>query len=99
MPHLFKFGNVNGLLATHPFEHGNVGRLLNTHFFETAIVCLRPLQLLLEHRHVRLQTHADFTFTLDFRFNCTQMLQFDELRLQTSLLVSVSDLARRGDAT
>ena len=94
IPHLFKFGNVNRLLATHFFEHTNVGSLLNTHFFQTSVVCLRSLQLLLKHGNIGLQTHVDLALSLDLCFNCLQMLKFDELRLQSALLIRLGDLAR-----
>ena len=71
--HLFKVGDVERLFATHPFEHRNVGGLLCTHPFQSAVALLRPLQLRLQHRYVRLQTLVDFALSLNFCFDSAQV--------------------------
>ena len=90
--HLFKVGDVERLFATHPFEHRNVGGLLCTHPFQSAVALLRPLQLRLQHRYVRLQTLVDFALSLNFGFDGAQVLELDEVRLEAFRLVLLGDL-------
>ena len=90
--HLLQLLNVHVLLSSGSFQLRDVFGLLLPQIFEPCNLLITSLDLIFEHCYVRLKTLIDFTLSLDFRLNGTQVLQFDLLRLEASLFVLLGRL-------
>ena len=84
---------MNDLFTTHFFQHGDVICLLLTHLFESLDVLISPFHLVLEHGYVGLETLTNFALSLDLSLNSAQVLQLNEVWLETLSLILLGDLS------
>ena len=94
--HLFKLANVIRLVAPHPFKHRNVVCLFLPDLLETLDVLISPLDLILEHSYVFLQTLVDFALSLHFSLNSPQVFQLDQVWPQAFSLVLLGNFSGSG---